>query len=247
MTNSKLKTTLLLTLLTLTGAAAHPSVRRRRQEQDNDDYGELLDNHQDYSEIIGGMMPEFPYPYFGSFGGCGCSLIAPDILLTAAHCKGIANVAHLGSLTVHQGVTRYVDDTITHPDYPLYDPAYDILLVKIHTTALEESYYDDATNQWKTKPTDLSIIPLNSDDNHPAEGAELLVMGFGAVRFGDTQGSQDLQNVVVPAYGRDCASDIADHENFDPNLMLCAGYRQGGKDSCQGKMLCLVGEYGSVW
>ena len=71
--------------------------------------------------IIGGeKAPEDEYKWFYNGGGCGASLIAPDMLLTAAHCSELFSDDLL--------YTRYI-----HPSYEeeeLY-LSHDFMVVKL--------------------------------------------------------------------------------------------------------------------
>jgi trypsin len=170
---------------------------------------------------------------FDSLPTGGSSLIAPDIILTAGHCQGVANTVHLGSLIAGDGVKRYVEKYIPHPAYTISDPQHDFMLLKIHGSALQDTYYNETADQWVTVPTQLATIPLNSDDNNPQEGDQLTVMGFGVTEFGQTQKVNEMHQITVPAYDRDCDDGFSGHPDFDPDTMFCAGYPEGGKDSCQ--------------
>ncbi len=71
--------------------------------------------------IIGGeKAPEDEYEWFYKADGCGASLIAPDMIITAAHCSESFNDVSM--------FTRFL-----HPDYDENDSfvSHDYMLVKL--------------------------------------------------------------------------------------------------------------------
>ena len=69
---------------------AHPT-KKGDPEPDGDD-GDLT------LKIVNGVTvsPPRKYKFFASIGGCGASLVAPNVLLSAAHCSSITGPAILG-------------------------------------------------------------------------------------------------------------------------------------------------------
>jgi trypsin len=182
------------------------------------------------SRIVGGFAAadgEYKFIatlYFGSSGGslsfgCGGSLIAPDMVLTAAHCGGesVASI-RIGSNSLESGgELRGVASQCIHPMYDATEISNDYMLVKLDSPVDTSEY---------------PIIQLNQDTLLPQEDDMLTVIGFGLTTDGGDV-SQTLQKVEIPMnsfelcnqqYGGDIEEDI----------QFCAGYVEGGKDSCQG-------------
>lgn len=81
--------------------------------------------------------------------------------------------------------------------------------------------------------TGVTPIALNVDeDTIPADGEILTTVGFGDLTFGGVMASV-LQEVDVPyvPYAK-CNTQYGG--SIDPITMRCAGYDEGGKDSCNG-------------
>lgn len=172
------------------------------------------------NKIIGGTASTTTYPYFGYWDrGCGASLIAPDIMLTAAHCtRGQFTTngkVYFGSLNLEQGTTLGVAGIIPHPRHNPTTENRDYALLKLSGRA----------------PSGASPIRLNRNGARPAAGySNLLVMGFGMTNPDVEVRSPILQEVKVVAEDKTCRN--AYPSRFDPEVMMCAA--QTNKDACKG-------------
>ena len=119
-----------------------------------------------------GRYPAFAIPD-GSNGLCGSVLIAPDFLLTAAHCGGIfqGNAIYLGG-NLRDGsdavAVGYAEREIQHPDFehntdtPTFRMINDIMLVQLQTPI-----------------HDIAVATWNTVDTSPVVGTILKAIGFG--------------------------------------------------------------------
>lgn len=182
------------------------------------------------SRIVGGSDADVDeYPFFVSWQGCGASLIARDMILTAAHCRGQSNndvkINHSRKYnwwdsgpTPGNGISRRIVERYPHPNYNDYSIDYDYMVMKLNS------------------PVDENVIPidLNQNNNVPIEDDLLTVIGFGSLSSGGGTPS-NLQEVVVEYIETNqCNSFYSYNGDVNDDTMFCAGRDGGGKDSCQG-------------
>lgn len=155
------------------------------------------------------------------FQFCGGTIVAPNKVLTAAHCTegtapaDIKVVAGQTSLSAGGGTTAGVTDVWIHPSW--------------NSSALQN---DASVLTLDTELAETPIAIASPDDAALyAEGATSTVLGWGTTESGST--SDTLRKVDVPVVAdATCAESYADQ--FDAASMVCAGLPEGGKDSCQG-------------
>ncbi|MFJ3809506.1 S1 family peptidase [Streptomyces sp. NPDC090073] len=153
---------------------------------------------------------------------CGGSLLAPDIVMTAAHCVIGAQPKQLETVvgrTVlskkNQGHLRNVTDVVVHPRYARGQEAYDIAFL-----TLDKPVTGTAPVNLPTAGTDALIRP----------GAKATVIGWGNTDTEVTHYPDRIRAVDVPIVSHiECKASYPD---YDKKVNICAGVE--GKDSCQG-------------
>ena len=158
---------------------------------------------------------------------CGGSLVAPDIVVTAAHCNYYQESERsplkrwenrqvqvlTGTRSLRGGGERLdVTDIVQHTSYKPNEKGYDVAVWKLATPA-----------------QDIPLAQLATSDG--TVGSELLATGWGATASKGTK-SPELLKVSVPIVSHSTC-EAAYPGKITPQ-MLCAGFAAGGKDSCQG-------------
>lgn len=154
---------------------------------------------------------------------CGGTLIAPDLVLTAAHCvdntivrKQAARVAVIAGATHYasQGERLGVQAVLVHPEWHGTTMNNDFALLKL------------AAPSRLGKPAVLQAAPPTTDDNG-------IVSGWGALSEGGKPSARLMSAIVPIVSTEECNKPESYNDQITPQ-MLCAGERNGGLDSCQG-------------
>ncbi len=161
----------------------------------------------------------------GSFAfSCGGSLVAPTVVLTAAHC---AAGEPPSDLLVVPGITNLSDasgNQIAVTNITI-DPSYNLGVALAHDVAILDL----------ASPSSQTTIDVAAPDQAAlwATDVDATVLGWGATSQGGPI-SNTLREVTVPIVSDAvCTGDYGG--SFDATTMVCAGDQSlGGKDSCQG-------------
>ncbi|MGW7055909.1 S1 family peptidase [Streptomyces sp. NPDC054887] len=168
--------------------------------------------------VVGGTRAaqgEFPFMVRLSMG-CGGSLYAKDIVLTAAHCvNGSGNNT---SITATAGVVDLQSSSA----------------IKVRSTkVLQAPGYNGTGKDWAliklARPIDLPTLKIA--DTTAYNSGTFTVAGWGAATEGGGQ-QRYLRKAQVPFVSD--ASCKSSYPELVASEEICAGFTQGGVDTCQG-------------
>ncbi|XP_013174693.1 PREDICTED: trypsin 3A1-like [Papilio xuthus] len=175
--------------------------------------------------IVGGKIvsiTEVPYQVlYGRY--CGGSLIAPQWVITAAHCKDRETFILAGS-TQRSRAQKY--RICAHFIHPLWNATagvshdYDYQLVLLETPV-------------PVTPSSRPIAIGSLEDIRP--GNMVAISGWGHLQFKKSRMQDLVRRVYVPVMADDeCRALPHGYFSNITSRMFCAGYMDGAKDSCQG-------------
>ncbi|XP_043470163.1 trypsin-1-like [Leptopilina heterotoma] len=184
--------------------------------------------------IVGGVetqVNEYPWMALLFHKGrfyCGASVINSRYVLTAAHCVvdrfeknsiTVRILEHDRNSTNESEVQNFqVEEIIRHGDYSTLNYDNDIALIKI---------VGQFKFQGKMRPVCLP------EKSKTFSGMTGVVTGWGAIEQSGPVSSV-LREVMVPIMSNaECRTSRYPARRITDN-MLCAGYKEGSKDSCQG-------------
>ncbi|NXW57881.1 GRAA protein, partial [Eurystomus gularis] len=184
-------------------------------------------------DIIGGTeVAPHSRPFMALINGangkaiCGGALIKENWVLTAAHCNvergKVILGAHSQKAKEREKQVLQIAKQIRHPCYCSSCKENDIMLLQLRKRARINKA--------------VQVIPLPTSDEDPKPGTICTVAGWGQTHNHQRTLSDTLREVNVTVFSRKICNDNSHYKN-NPVItdnMICAGDKNGGKDSCSG-------------
>jgi len=196
------------------------------------------------ARIIGGReATDGRYPYavslqdsIGHF--CGGSLIAPDVVLSAAHCMqtegGYKVVINRHNLNSTEGEEIVVKTEMTHPGYDWGTTDNDFMILILEQPTTEDA--DLVRVSPGAVPVDTAVTVMGWGDTHVSDDIQsmpeelmetqvFVISNEECHQSNATIGGTIIDGLLVGGYDEDYHDQITEN-------MMCA--RDTGEDSCQG-------------
>ncbi|XP_058452709.1 trypsin-1-like [Malaya genurostris] len=193
-------------------------------------YDPNLHSVDEHGKIVGGFainITDAPHQVSLQSRGrhiCGGSIIANQWVLTAAHCTDGASASNLkvrvgSSRHASEGRLIDINRIVQHPNYNSDSIDYDYSLLNL------KEVIEFGSN---AKP-----IALPKQGEAVKDNTRCTISGWG-----NTQSSAEsnavLRAAYVPAVNQQRCNKAYEIYGGVTDRMICAGLRQGGRDSCQG-------------
>ncbi|MCP2169427.1 S1 family peptidase [Goodfellowiella coeruleoviolacea] len=179
-------------------------------------------------QIVGGTrasISTYPWTVYlattSGFQYCGGTLVAPNKVVTAAHCtegdspSAVRVVAGREDKQSSAGVVANVTKIWIHPNYVDATIGSDVSVLTL-----------DRNLSYATLP-----IATSADSALYAAGTSARILGWGTTSSGGSA-SRYLLTATVPLTSNATCSSA--YDEYSSTAMVCAGYTQGGTDTCQG-------------
>jgi len=163
---------------------------------------------------------------------CGAALLSENWAITAAHCVESVNpdelLLRMGEFDLndeeHEPFTfqdRKVQIVASHPKFDPKTFEYDLALLRFYEPVVFTP----------------NIIPVCiPEDDEDLVGRDAWVTGWGRL-YEDGPLPSKMQKVTLPIINNtecELMYEKAGFREHIPHIFICAGYREGGKDSCEG-------------
>ncbi len=171
-------------------------------------------------KVVNGVevFPKFKYEFMVvSLDGCGASLVAPNVLLSTAHCFENFDSVQIGRHNLLDDSEDYetfnIVEKVTHPNFDDISFNNDFMVLRL-----------DGNSTRTPVELDTGDVPLDS-------GRDVVVMGWGTTSSGGVV-SNILLEAEIDLYSQAECQDKYNGMYWIRPSMVCAA--RPGKDTCQG-------------